>query len=171
MEKTSHLQRIESLREKVAELLAAAPVDALNWKPVVSSDAEGFNSLAALAAHIAGTESYWISEVIGKRPSFRDRDAEFAAKAENSEPLVEMLRHTGRETKEIMNGLADGDLDRTIAVQGENPTVRWILMQVETHTAMHYGQMQMTYQLWNNGKMFADVRWKEFLPNLGNPNA
>jgi uncharacterized damage-inducible protein DinB len=159
-----HLQRIELLRDMVSELLAATPVEALNWLPGDGKVSECFNSLAVLATHIAGTEHYWIAEVIGKRPSVRDREAEFAARASNNRPLLEMLELTGRETREIFTGLEDSDLNRLVEVEGENPSILWCLMQVAAHTAIHYGHMQITYQLWNNGKMFNDVRWKSMLP-------
>jgi uncharacterized damage-inducible protein DinB len=164
LEADHHLQRIEILRQQVYDLLAAAPDDALNWVPDGGEGADRFNSLAALAAHIAGTEHYWISEVIGQQPSVRDRDAEFAAKAVNNRPLLSLLEKTGGDSREVFVKLSESDLNRTVHVDGETPTIRWILMQVASHTATHLGHMQITYQLWNNGKMFKDVRWKSMLP-------
>jgi uncharacterized damage-inducible protein DinB len=152
------------MRQQVYDLLAAAPDDALNWVPDDGEGAHRFNSLAALAAHIAGTEHYWICEVIGQQPSVRDREAEFAAKAGNNRPLLSMLEKTSRETREVFAGFSDSDLNRSVVVDGETPTIRWILMQVASHTAIHLGHMQITYQLWNNGKMYKDVRWKSMLP-------
>ncbi len=164
MEAELHLQRIEILRQQVCDLLTAAPDGALNWVPDVCKGSDRFNSLAALAAHIAGTEHFWICEVIGQQPSVRDRDAEFAVEAQANRPLLSMLEKTGRETREVFAGLSDSDLTRSVEVDGEAPTVRWILMQVASHTAIHLGHMQITYQLWNNGKMSKDVRWKSMLP-------
>jgi uncharacterized damage-inducible protein DinB len=165
LESELHLHRIELLRNLVYELLAAAPVEALNWLPGDGKVTDCFNSLAVLATHIAGTEHYWISEVIGKGPSVRNREAEFAARASNNQPLLGMLELTGRETREILTGLSDSDLNLLVEVEGEHPSIRWCLMQVASHTAIHYGHMQVTYQLWNNGKMFNDVRWKSMLPS------
>lgn len=164
MEKELHLQRIEKLREMVSDLLASSPDEALNWRPGLEGEKGTYNSLAILASHIAGTEHFWISEVIGKRPAVRDRDAEFAAKADNNHPLLKMLELTGNETREIISGLTDTDLNRLVKVDGEQVSVRWCLMQVASHTAMHLGHMQLTFQLWNGGKMFSDVRWKSMIP-------
>jgi len=164
LESEHHLHRIEVMRQQVCDLLASAPADALNWRPEVPAGSDPFNSLAALAAHIAGTEHYWICEVIDKQPSVRNREAEFAASVNDSLPLLSDLEKTGRETRKIISALSDSDLNSTVEVDGETPTLRWILMQIASHTAIHYGQMQITYQLWNNGKMFKDVRWKSMLP-------
>lgn len=164
MEADQHLHRIEILRQQVYDLLTAVPDGALNWVPDGGQGADRFNSLAALAAHIAGTEHYWICEVIGQQPSVRDRDAEFAAKAGNNRPLLAMLEKIAEESRKIVVGLTESDLNRSIHVDGETPAVRWILMQVASHTAIHLGHMQITYQLWNNGRMFKDVRWKSMLP-------
>jgi uncharacterized damage-inducible protein DinB len=165
LETEQHLQRIAILREKVSDLVAAAPDEALNWLPGEGEVPYGFNSLAVLATHIAGTEHYWISEVIGKRPSVRDREAEFAAKASNNQPLLQMLELTGKETLEILSGLSDEDLDTLVEVDSEKISIRWCLMQVASHTALHLGHMQVTFQLWNQGKMFTDLRWKNMLPH------
>lgn len=148
----------------ISDLLTATPNEALNWLPGAEGERGSFNSLAVLATHIAGTEHFWISEVIGKRPAVRDRDAEFAAKADSNQPLLRMLELTGNETREIFVGLSDSDLNRLIQVEGEQVPVRWCLMQVASHTAMHLGHMQLTFQLWNDGKMFSDVRWKSMIP-------
>lgn len=165
LETEQHLQRIGILREKVSDLIAAAPDESLNWLPEGGVVPTGFNSLAVLATHIAGTEHYWISEVVGKRPSVRDREAEFAARSDHNQPLLQMLELTGKETCEILAGLTDADLDTLVDVEGEKISIRWCLMQVASHTALHLGHMQVTFQLWNQGKMFADLRWKNMLPH------
>ena len=84
----NYLQRIEDLRGQVRALIADLPTEALNWRPIEEtfpkalSFREGAtNSLAVLATHVAGGEHFWIAEVIGGRPSTRDRDAEFAVKS------------------------------------------------------------------------------------------
>ena len=65
----NYLQRIEDLRRQVSELIADLPAEALNWRPI---EGEATNSLAVLAAHIAGVEHFWIAEVVGGCPPTRD---------------------------------------------------------------------------------------------------
>ena len=49
-------------------MIADLPTDALNWRLIPSVDDHAMNSLAALAAHIAGAEHFWIAEVVGGYP-------------------------------------------------------------------------------------------------------
>jgi hypothetical protein len=87
----NHRGRLDDLRCQVCELLTNLSAEALNWRPIPplipprtrggrkEGNEGGTNSLAVLAAHIAGAEHFWIAEVIGGRPPTRDRDAEFLA--------------------------------------------------------------------------------------------
>jgi len=71
----NYLQRIEDLRGQVRGLIEDLPADALNWRPLPDEqESHVVNSLAVLAAHVAGAEHFWIAEVIGGRPATRDRD-------------------------------------------------------------------------------------------------
>ena len=72
---------INDLRGSVANLLGDQPSTALNWRPIAGNEGEATNSLATLVAHVAGSEHYWIGEVVGKGPPTRDRDAGGAASA------------------------------------------------------------------------------------------
>ena len=72
---TSYLGLIEDLRGQVGDLIAGLPVEALNWRPIEGLDDHATNSLAIMAAHVAGAEHFWIYEVIGRQPPTRDRPA------------------------------------------------------------------------------------------------
>jgi hypothetical protein len=43
--------------------------------------------------------------------------------------------------------------------------VRWGILHVIDHTSLHLGHMQITYQLWNEGKSKPSPRWFERLPS------
>jgi hypothetical protein len=75
-ESANYLDRIEDLRTQVSGLIADLPTDALNWRPLDGNGDDATNSLAVLAAHIAGAEHFWIGEVIGYHSKTRDRDSE-----------------------------------------------------------------------------------------------
>ena len=68
----NYLTRIEDLRGQVSSLLAELPSEALNWRPIESAGDHATNSLASLAAHIAGAEHFWIGEVEGGQPKTRE---------------------------------------------------------------------------------------------------
>ena len=161
----NYLQRIEDLRWQVGELIAGLPAEALNWRPLEGSQEHSTNSLAVLAAHVAGAEHFWIGEVIGGRPPSRDRDAEFVVLAGDPAELQELLDSAGAETREVLPALSASDLDGTREVRGRMVSVRWGILHVIDHTALHLGHMQITYQLWMGGQSKDSPRWFERLPS------
>ncbi len=160
----NYLQRIDSLHTQIYALLTGLSVDALNWRPVQNIESDATNSLAALTAHIAGAERFWIAEVIGRFAPTRDRDAEFATRVDRPEDLTDLLARTGRETCAILSALEAADLDGHREVEGRVVPVRWSILHVIDHTALHLGHMQLTYQLWTGGKSFLTPNWHERLP-------
>ena len=65
------LHMIEDLRGQVRDLIADLPAEALNWLPLPEAEDHSMNSLAVMAAHVAGAEHFWIAEVIGGYPATR----------------------------------------------------------------------------------------------------
>jgi len=176
----NYLKRIEDLREQVSDLIADLPAEALNWRPLPPSvpapsallgtgaggteeRGDATNSLAVLAAHIAGAEHFWIAEVVGGRPPTRDRDAEFATQATDASELVCLLEKIGAETREVLSALSEADLDGVRKVEGRKVPVRWGILHVIDHTALHLGHMQITYQLWTGGQGRPSPHWFERL--------
>ncbi len=160
----NYLQRIEDLRGQVSSLIADLSVDALNWRPIEGKDDHATNSLAVLTAHVAGAEHFWIAEVVGGRAATRDRDAEFAVVASDASGLIRMLEKIAQETKEIFSALSESDLNGTRQARDRIVPLRWCILHVIDHTALHLGHMQITYQLWSGGKSFPAPLWHERLP-------
>ena len=148
----NYLHRIEDIRRQVGDLIAGLPADALNWRPIEGDKGHATNSLAVLATHIAGAEHFWITEVVGGHPPTRDRDAEFAIQATDAAELVRLLEKTGAETREVLSALPEADLDGVRQVMGRTVPVRWCVLHVIEHTALHLGHIQLTYQLWMGGQ-------------------
>ncbi len=160
----NYLQRIEDLRGQVRALIADLPAEALNWRPTENAKEHATNSLAVLAAHVAGAEHFWIAEVIGGRPTTRDRDAEFRLEVTDASELVRRFDAVQVETREVFVALTAADLDGTREARGKTVAVRWGILHVIDHTSLHLGHMQITYQLWNEGKGKPSPRWFERLP-------
>jgi uncharacterized damage-inducible protein DinB len=160
-ELASYLQMIEDLRGQVRDLIADLPAEALNWRPLESSGDHATNSLAVLATHIAGAEHFWTAEVVGGLPPTRDRDAEFATQAASAAELVGLLHQVGIETHEVFSTLNETDLDGTRQARRRVIPVRWCILHVIDHTALHLGHMQLTYQLWRGGQHGPSPRWFE----------
>jgi len=162
-ELASYLERIEDLRRLVAELVAELPAEVLNWRPIDGRGDHAANSLAVLVTHIAGAEHFWIEEVVGGRPPTRDRDAEFATVAADSAELVQRLQAVGAATRTVFAGLDPAELESTREARGRMVPVRWCILHVIDHTALHLGHMQITYQLWTGGQSQPSPRWFERL--------
>lgn len=146
---TSYLKWIEELRDQVNQIVTDLPAAALNWRPVASEADHATNSLAVLATHVAGAEHHWIYEVVGRQAATRDRPAEFVTVATTAAELMARLAQTGRETAQIFATLTANTLTETRTIGDRTFTVRWCIMHVIEHTALHLGHMQLTRQLWH----------------------
>jgi uncharacterized damage-inducible protein DinB len=162
-ELASYLQMIEDLRGQVRDLIADLPAEALNWRPLDGSEEHATNSLAVLAAHIAGAERFWIGEGVGNLPPSRHRDAEFETRAANAAELVDLLEQIAEETRQVCSTMSEAELDGTREMRGRSVPVRWCILHVIDHTALHLGHMQLTYQLWMGGQSGPSPRWFERL--------
>jgi uncharacterized damage-inducible protein DinB len=163
----SYLQMIEDLRGQVRSLVVDLPAEALNWRPIEGIEEHTTNSLSVLVTHIAGAEHFWIGEVVGGRPSTRDRDAEFLTQVQDVTGLLELLTLVAAETREVLSALTGADLEGTRVARGRSIPVRWCILHVIDHTAIHLGHMQLTYQLWRGGQSGPSPRWFERLETKG----
>ena len=159
----SYLQMIDDLRGQVRDLVADLSPEALNWRPIEGPEQHATNSLAVLTMHVAGAEHFWIAVVVGRQPSTRDRDAEFVTEATDASELVRRLKEVGAETRQVFAGLGQDDLDGAREARGRTIPVRWCILHVIDHTALHLGHMQLTYQLWTGGQTGPSPRWHERL--------
>jgi uncharacterized damage-inducible protein DinB len=159
----NYRRRIEDLRVQVTDLIAELPAEALNWRPLAAQEEQITNSLAVLAAHVAGAEHFWIGEVVGGLPASRDRESEFATQAQDAAELIRLLEATGTETRQVLAHLKPSDLDSEREARGRIIPVRWCILHVVDHTALHLGHMQLTYQLWRGGEGVPSPFWYERL--------
>lgn len=154
-----YLNMIEDLRRQVGELVAGLPAQALNWRPVKGAGDHATNSLAVLATHVAGAEHFWIAEVIGQQPATRQRPEEFKLQVDGAEKLLERLSAVGKETREVLASLDEATLATSRYVHERTVPVRWAILHVIDHTALHLGHMQLTRQLWQGGPAAGGPRW------------
>lgn len=164
-ELANYLERIEDLRGQVSALVAGLTAEAINWRPLQGTGDHATNSLAALAAHCAGAEHFWIAEVVGGRPATRNRQAEFETRAAASADINLLLEKVGTETRQVFLTLINTDLNETRETAGRTMPIRWCLLHVIDHTSLHLGHMQVTFQLWAGGQSFPSPHWFERLPH------
>ena len=160
----NYLNRIENLRSQIGKLIIDLPPEALNWRPIERSEAHEVNSLGVMVTHVAGAEHFWIAEVIGQRPQTRDRAAEFSTEVADAVTLLGLLEKVGAETEEVLASLQDSDLGQMRQRDQNDISIRWAILHVVDHAALHLGHMQITYQLWQGGQAFQAPRWFERLP-------
>ncbi len=144
----NYLQVIESVRGQVKDLVADLPPEALNWCPLAGDD-HATNSLAVITTHIAGSEHFWIGEVVGRHPATRIRESEFVALVDNTTLLINLLDKVGQETRQVLTALTPYELTEIRQARKElEVSVRWAILHVIEHTALHLGHLQITKQLW-----------------------
>jgi uncharacterized damage-inducible protein DinB len=156
---------LEDLRGQVAAMIKDVPAEGLNWRPTLPEGADPTNSLAVLAVHIAGAEHYWIAECIGGYPATRVRDEEFTFVAESAVEPLRRLNAVGEETRAVLSKLKVDELELTFEKEGRQVPVRWAIHHCIFHASLHIGHMQLTYQLWADGKATTtSPRWFDRLP-------
>jgi uncharacterized damage-inducible protein DinB len=158
----NYQQRLEDLRGQIKNLITALTPEQLNWRPV-QAGGEQTNSLAVLVAHCCGAEHFWIGEVLGGKPPTRDRQAEFSNKTTSQAELFHLLDQTSEETRAVVSAFSANEVESSRMVEAKEVPVRWALLHVVDHTALHLGHMQMTYQLLTGGTIQAPL-WKQRIP-------
>lgn len=158
------MQRMDDLRDQIGKLAVQVGQDNLNWQPFEANGEQTSNSMAVLVAHVCGAEHFWIAEVIGGKPPTRDRQAEFATKTGSHTVLFHLLHQNSIETREILSELSSQDLDGYRMVEGKKVPVRWAILHIIDHTALHLGHMQMTCQMLNGGTPVSSPQWNKRIP-------
>jgi len=144
----SYVSFLNDLRGQVKTLLEGLPKEALDWRPLDGQGELATNSLAVMTIHLAGSEAFWIKEIIGRQPIQRDRDAEFVIKGLGFAELAAKLEAGAKNSTAILSSLTASQLEETRKFRDRTVTVRWAILHVIEHFAMHIGHMQLTRQLW-----------------------
>jgi uncharacterized damage-inducible protein DinB len=140
------LNTFQTLHAEIERAVESLPQAALDWVP-----GPDMNSLAVLVTHVAGSERYWIGDVIAGEPSGRDRPAEFRTSGLDVETLKGRLAGSLAYVRGVLERLTLQDLETTCVSPRDNRqlTVAWCLNHALAHTATHMGHIQLTRQLWD----------------------
>jgi uncharacterized damage-inducible protein DinB len=142
-----YLAEFSILRQQIRDAIQNLDDEAANWLPFL----KGANSIYAILCHLAGSEDYWVQQIIGGKTVNRDREAEFRASGHLSE-IVDRWEEIGRASQKILSKLNTSQLGetRTVTVQPSpgSATVRWCILHQISHFALHLGHIQLTRQLW-----------------------
>ena len=154
---STYQQRIKDLNTQVYEFVRDIPAEGLNWRPPFRD----VNSLAVLASHIAGAQRFWILEMIGQQAVTRDREKEFSTIVNDADQLIGNLSETFEKVEDVLKYLSDADLSDVRQVEDRLVPIRWSLVHVIDHTALHFGQMQLMVQFWSKGESKPSPLWKQ----------
>lgn len=135
-------QTLEVLHEDIFKAVEPLGDAEINWvHPQLS------NTIGILLRHVAGSERYWIGEVVGGDAMHRKRETEFTHEPLTKAPLVENLRRAHTEVQEVLRSLSAADLAAPIDVESRGGTRRvtkvWAILHSIQHTAYHLGQIQL----------------------------
>jgi uncharacterized damage-inducible protein DinB len=145
----ARLAVLEELYDALAALVGPLDEAALNWAPL-----PGANSIAALTVHIAGSMNSWLARALAE-PHARDREAEFRAHRAAAELLatIEESRRLARDQLARLDGVAPGTMRsvrRLSSGQVVDVSVAWCIEHALIHAGEHWGQIQLTRDLYLN---------------------
>jgi len=145
-----HLRVLEDLRRQTAEMVA--PLD----DSQINRTVPGLkNSVGILLRHMAGSERYWIGEVVGGRPAQRQRDAEFEHDRVRKGDLLGEFDRVAALTREVLGGLSRDDLLQEVTLQRSQGPVQetraYAVLHAMEHLAYHVGQLRFLTRLLERG--------------------
>jgi hypothetical protein len=143
-----YVTTMNELWDQIKGMLDGLPQEALDWRPIQGEGELATNSLAVMAAHLAGSGTYLIKEVIGRQPIQRDREAEFVTRGVNATTLKARVDAASKSIEQVLSPFTAGQMEEDRKYRDRTATVRWITLHVIEHTALHLGHMQITRQLW-----------------------
>ncbi|MFC1962353.1 DinB family protein [Chloroflexota bacterium] len=142
-----YLTELGILKEKIREAIQNLNDEAVNWRPLPKDT----NSIYAILCHLVGAEEYWVRQNIRGKRIVRDREAEFRASGHLSE-IIDRWEKAGIISKNILSNLSYSQLgeSRTLTLTSGVVThnVRWCILHLISHYAIHLGHIQLTRQLW-----------------------
>ncbi len=139
---------LDELLDDLSELIRPLDEAALNWTPL----GEGTNSIAALVVHTAGSTSSWLARAVGESLA-RDRDSEFRARGGAPDLLatVERCRDDARRRIRQLEGTDLAGQRHVHRLRGDEDadvSAAWCVEHALAHAAEHWGQIQLTAQLY-----------------------
>ena len=152
-----YLSGMEEVRNQVREAIKDIDVERL-----VQPAFLGAHSIGALALHIGEAEWWWMQcNVAGHQLTDEDARApywdvlddptKFAEKAYTAEFCLQEIDKIRNQTRDLLFGYADKDLERIISFERKGEireySLRWILHHLIDHEAQHKGQILMLKRL------------------------
>lgn len=137
---------LDDLHREATAIVAPLGVDHVNRR------VSGLqNTVGILLRHMAGSERYWVGEVVGGIPANRNRDAEFAGDRVDKAAVLAELDRAAATTRQVLAGLRAADLLADVEVRRAQGMVReprgQALLHAAQHLAYHLGQLRILAKL------------------------
>jgi uncharacterized damage-inducible protein DinB len=137
-----HLQEMDELRRQLVETVTPMTDDQIN-----ASVASFTNTVGIIVRHLAGSEKYWIGEVVGGRPSHRNRDAEFGRDRLTKSDVLAQIEKAGLLTREVIGAVTPQDWTVEVEITRTTGTTRhskgYALIHAVAHLSYHLGQLKL----------------------------
>jgi hypothetical protein len=147
VEVQGYLTEFGILRGQLRNTVKGINDELANWRPLP----EETNSIYAIMTHLMDADRFWVRQVIGGEVLYRDREVAFRASGRFSE-LASQWEKAGVEMDSLLGKLSLAQLGetRTVSARPEVGTinVRWCILHLISHQALHLGHIQLTCQLW-----------------------
>jgi uncharacterized damage-inducible protein DinB len=137
--------RLHTMLREIEQALDGLPQAAIDWSP-----GPEINSIGVLVAHVSGSTTYWIGDVVGRGTTQRVRATEFRTAGVTAGELLQGLTAVRADADATLASLTLDDLNtlRRAPTDGQEYTVAWSLLHALEHAALHAGQIQLTRQWW-----------------------
>ena len=133
---------LEQLRSDIRQGLEGQGAEALNWRPTPDG-----NSIAALLAHMLESANFLLQLGLGHTIP-RDREAQFAATAPDARALLSRLDEAWPRLLEAARTYTPETLAASHEFRGNAVTGAWCLLHTCEHLMEHWGQIQLTRDLY-----------------------
>jgi len=122
---------------RIARCVQLLSEEEIWWRPNPAS-----NSVGNMVLHLQGNVRQWITAGLGRQADVRDRDLEFAETGPiPRRKLLDGMRSTVREAREVLMNLSQPDLLKSYSIQGYRVTGLQAVCHVAEHFAFHAGQI------------------------------
>ena len=133
---------LETLRGDIRQGLEGQSGEALNWRPTPDG-----NAIAGLLAHMLESSTFLLQLGLGNTVP-RDREAQFAATAPDAQALLARLDEAWPRLLEAARAYTPETLAAPREFRGNRVTGAWCLLHACAHLLEHWGQIQLTRDLY-----------------------
>lgn len=146
------LTMVEGYHNDIKKMLAEVDADGLNWEP---TDDGKSNSLYAITVHIALVEQLCVNRLNGavsraaipSEPEWSQGDIGLKSRGESAERPLELLDKAFAGLQQVLSEMTAEKMDGAYQTSRGELANRWLAWHPLDHTAEHWGQMEITRQL------------------------